>query len=113
MRVWTCTSKREREPISGKSDSLSGDDLAVFHADDAVGLGGEFFVVGDDDEGGAACAVHLSHEGKEGIAGVGVEVAGGLIGEDHIGTLNEGAGYRHALLFSAGEFPRFVLHPMF
>ena len=38
---------------------LAPDDLAIFHANDAVGLGGQLVVVSDDDEGRAAGFIQL------------------------------------------------------
>ena len=37
---------------------------------------------------------------------LGVDVAGGLIGNDELGAVGQGAGYRHTLLFTAGKFVR-------
>ena len=42
-------------------------------------------------------------------AGAGVEVAGGLVGEEDLGTGAEGPGQRHPLLLAAGELGRIVV----
>ena len=47
--------------------------------------------------------VELVEEGHDLIAGVGVEVAGGLVGEDDGGLVDEGAGDGDALALAAGE----------
>jgi hypothetical protein len=38
------------------------------------------------------------------LAGVGIQVAGRLVGEDHIGPQHQSAGHCDALLFSTGKF---------
>ena len=45
------------------------------------------------------------------FAGMGIEIAGGFIGQDDIGTEHQGPGNRHPLLFPAGKFSRPVMHP--
>jgi hypothetical protein len=77
--------------------------LPVPHAEDAVARLGQGFVVGDNDEGGAFAVPEFAEEGEEGFGVAGVEVAGGLVGEDHGGSVHEGAGGGDALLFTAGE----------
>ena len=44
------------------------------------------------------------------IAGLGVEVAGRLVGEDDGGAVDERAGDRHALALTAGELVGLVSH---
>ena len=46
------------------------------------------------------------------LAGAGVEVAGGLVGEDDVGPAGEGAGHGDALLLAAGELARPVVQPV-
>ena len=45
-------------------------------------------------------------------AGARVEVAGRLVGEDHLGLADEGARDRDALLLSARELARMVIEPL-
>ena len=45
-------------------------------------------------------------------AGPGVEVAGGLVGEDDRRLAGQGAGHGHALLLAAGELARAVAQPV-
>ena len=71
--------------------------------DGAVGEGGDVGVVGDEEDGLAAFFV-LSEEGvHDGAAGLGVEIAGGFVGEEEGGLVDEGAGDGDALAFAAGE----------
>ena len=55
----------------------------------ALGEGG---VVGDDDEGYAVVAVQGEEEVGDGIGGGRIERAGGFVGEDEFGPVDEGAG---------------------
>ena len=66
--------------------------------------------MGDEDEGGAFDAVEVEEEVEDVRAVGGVEVAGGLVGEDDGRAQDEGAGEGDALLFAAGELDRVVVH---
>ena len=73
-----------------------------------VGAGGEGGVVGDQDQGRTGPRHQLEHQiGHRGGVG-GVEIAGGLVGEQQLGTGREGAGQGDALLLSAGHLVRIV-----
>ena len=52
--------------------------------------------------------IQLEQQFPDPRAGDGVEIAGGLVREQHRGLRDEGAGQRHALLLAAGELPRVV-----
>ena len=71
--------------------------------EDAVAAGGEGDVVGDEDASEGVGAVQALDEGEDGLGGAGVEVAGGLVGEQDAGRGDEGAGKGDALLFASGE----------
>ena len=77
-------------------------DPAVVEADLALPLFGDQGVVGDDHEGGSVL-VELGEEVEDDLLVGLVEVTGGLVGEDELGVVDEGAGHAHALLFAAGE----------
>ena len=79
-----------------------GDDVPVFHGDDAPGALGEGGVVGDHDDGLAGGGELLEQVGDE-FAVFTVEVAGGFIGQQHGGLVGQGAGDGDALLLAAGE----------
>jgi hypothetical protein len=68
----------------------------------ALGDGG---IVGDEDEGDAVVAVEGEEEVGDGVGGGGIEGAGGFIGEDEFGSVDEGAGDGGAEFFAAGELP--------
>ncbi|HSJ98100.1 MAG TPA: hypothetical protein VLC53_13550, partial [Myxococcota bacterium] len=64
--------------------------------------------MGDQDQRGAALAVHLEQQLDHVLAGGRVEVAGGLVGEQQPRLAHEGARHRDALLLAAGELARIV-----
>ena len=66
--------------------------------------------MGDEDEGGAFDAVEVEEEFEDVRAVGGVEVAGGLVGEDDGRAEDEGAGEGDALLLAAGELDGVVVH---
>ena len=60
-------------------------------------------VVGCHDYGDAG-VVDAFEEFHDFVAGVWVEVSGGFVGEEYLGSVDEGAGDGDALLFSSGKF---------
>ena len=79
-----------------------GDEPAVGQLNDAIAAGGVFFGMGDLDDGGAGF-IEFLEELHDLVALDGMEIAGGLIGEDELGILDDGAGYADELLLAAGE----------
>ncbi len=57
-----------------------------------------------------ACSSLKEHEDAE--RGAGVEIAGGLVGEDYHRVVDEGAGYGHALLLSARHLVALVVEAL-
>jgi len=82
---------------------------AVTDGDDAMGVFGDVGLVGDEDDGVSA-GVKVVEESHDLIAGLGVEVAGGFVGEDDGGAINEGSGDGDALALTAGELVGLVHH---
>jgi hypothetical protein len=68
--------------------------------------------VGYDDEGLLVPAVELQQQFEYLLGSVGVEVASRLIGPDYRRLVDEGAGYRHALLLATGELVGTVVSPV-
>ena len=89
--------------------SLVGDDLAVAHGDDAVGVGGDVGLVGDDDDGDALLAVERHQRLHDLVRGAGVEIAGRLVGEQQARSVDQGPRDGDALLLAAGELRRRVV----
>src|SRR6267154_252133 len=77
-------------------------DLAVAHVEDAVGDLGGFGVVGDHEDGLVELAAGLAEHLEDGVGVFGVEIAGGFVGEDDGGAVDEGAGDGYALLLASG-----------
>src|SRR5712672_572026 len=65
---------------------------------------GERALVGDHDDGHAEGVLNFAEEEEDLLAGGGVEISGGLVGEEDGGLIYEGAGQCAALLLAAGEF---------
>ena len=74
-----------------------------------MGIFGDVGLVGDEDDGVAA-GVEIVEEGHDLVAGFGIEISGGLVGEDDGGLVDEGAGDGDALTLTTGELVGFVHH---
>jgi hypothetical protein len=61
-------------------------------------------VVGDTDNGTAFFAGDLAKQAHHAFAALGIERGGGLISEDDLRRVRQGAGNGDALLFAPGEF---------
>ncbi len=83
--------------------------MAVADVDYAMGVFGDVGFVGDHDDG-VAMGVEGIEQGHDLKAGLGVEVAGGLVREDDGWTVDEGAGDGYALTLAAGELVGLVVH---
>ena len=88
-----------------------GLDVAVAHADDAPGPGGDVVFVRDHDDR-LAGLVELGQQLHDLVAGLRVEVAGRLVGQDDVRVVDQDAGDGHALLLAAGELHRPVVEPV-
>src|SRR6266481_5877964 len=82
---------------------------AVFDVDYAVGVFGDVRLVGDQNYG-VALLVQLREQGHDLIAGLRIQVAGGFVGQDDRGLIDQGAGNGNALTLAAGELVRLVIH---
>src|SRR5690349_1549536 len=78
-------------------------DLTVDEEDDPVRVRGRHRVVGHHDDGLAEVVHRLAHELQDLGPGVGVEVAGGLVGEGQLRLADQGPGDGNPLLLAAGE----------
>ena len=65
-----------------------------------VGASGHGQVVGDDDESGSVLGALALQERHDRVAGVDVEGAGGLIGENDAGAPGQGSGDGDSLLLT-------------
>ena len=76
--------------------------IGRLQADDPLGLDGDGVVVGDEHHG-VARRVELLEHGEHLPARVGVQGAGGLVGQDHRRISRQSPGDGHPLLLAAGE----------
>src|SRR5215218_8058543 len=83
-------------------------DDAVLDVQAPLGPLGDRGVVRHDDQRETAIAPQPLEQVHDLVAGLLVEVAGRLVGEQHVGLLHERAGDRHALLLPARELARHV-----
>jgi hypothetical protein len=86
-----------------------GLEQSVAHADLPAGAGGDVEVVGHQHDGDALLAVEPLEQRHHLLAGAGVEVAGGLVGEQHLRLAHQGAGDGDPLLLTAGQLVRPVV----
>src|SRR6266436_1890555 len=93
-------------PVFGLSDAGCGfflaDHPAVLELDDAMTIHGVALGVGDLNDRSPS-VVEALEELHDFIALRGVQVAGGLVGEDELGILNDRACYANELLLAAGK----------
>src|SRR6056297_2012312 len=97
--------------IGGRVGHLAGD-LAVTDEDDPVGVGGREGVVGDHHDRLAELVDGPPHEVEDLGTGDGVEVAGGLVGEDDLRARRERARHGDALLLATRQFAGQVPEPV-
>ena len=76
---------------------------AIPHGDMAMGRRGDVQVVGDHDEGGAVALLDLREQLQDFRRVDAVEIAGGLVGEEHCGIVDEAARDSDALSLAGGE----------
>ena len=88
-------------------EALNG--FAVAKANGALGKGRNFGVVRDEDKRSSSIAIQFEHDLYDRAARLGIEIAGRLIGEKNLGTVDERAGQRDALLFPAGKLRRIMI----
>src|SRR6476646_5189917 len=89
--------------VVGRAGGGVADDLPVLQRDQPVGVGGGDRVVGDHHHRLAELVDRLAQQLHDVGAGLGVEVAGRLVGEDDGRFADQGAGDGDALLLAAGE----------
>ena len=86
----------------------TSDDEPVPHGEGPVALGCQAFVVSDYDDGLPKGVPQAEEEGMDVLFGAGIEVAGGFIGKEDGGGLDDGTGNGDALLLASGKLRRLV-----
>jgi hypothetical protein len=84
-------------------------DAAVDEVDTTVGFDGDFFAVGDENNGGFFFSGELGDEIDDHGAGGGVEIASGFVGEKDRGLVDQGTGEGGALKLASGKLMRPVM----
>lgn len=74
--------------------------MPFVHAQAPIGTHGEFRIVGDEQNGGAALAGQCKHQLDDMRTGFLIEIAGWLVGEEKLGITHHGAGETDTLLLS-------------
>src|SRR5262249_37448085 len=95
--------RRNRDP-AGLLDMVLHD-LPVAEVHDAASTPRDVVLVRDEDDG-VPFLVERAEEGHDLFAGPGVEVPGGLVGEQKRRPVDQGPGDRHALSLAAGKLVR-------
>ena len=96
----------------GASVHLHVGHAAAVEADEAIGHGRERGVVRDDEHRDAVAATRVLQQLQYLLAGLVVERAGGLVAQQQLGVLGDGAGDGHALLLAARKLRREVRHAL-
>ena len=103
LRWGECAGATSGQGLAGGAQVFFADDFAVGEGDLAGDAAGEFVVVGDHEDG-LALAHHVFEEAEDRVGSAGVEVAGGLVGDEDGRVIGHGAGDGNALLLAAGDF---------
>lgn len=74
---------------------------------------GEIFVMGDDNQGDPLFFIEAEKKFFDLVASLGVEIAGGLVGEDDLGIVDNGAGDTDALFLATGKIFGFAFDSIF
>src|SRR4051794_2258614 len=88
------------------------DQRTVAHGQPATGSGRHILGVGDEDQRDALTGRQLGQEVDDLAGGLAVEVAGGLVGQQHAGCVGHGPGDGDPLLLAPGQPGRQVVAPM-
>src|SRR5262249_1353385 len=86
-------------------DALIDSEVAMDELDAAVGLLGDIGVVRDHEDGVASAVKFAEQADDEFFVGF-VEVAGGFVGENQLGLIDEGTGDGYTLLLATGKLRR-------
>ena len=101
--------RRVKSPLPSDSPL---DQPALLNAEHPVRHAHHLGAVGDHDHGLAGPPGEAVEDLQHLAAGLEVEVAGGLVGEDQQRIVGQGAGDGHALLLAPGEAVRKALRPV-
>src|SRR6478736_5919442 len=80
---------------TGRAAASAWEDAAIEEPDQPAAAPGQGRVMGDQHQGGAAPGGEVEHQLDDLAAGLAVEIAGGLVGQQQRGLDGEGAGERY------------------
>lgn len=83
-------------------------DLSIVHAGDAIGIGEDAVVVGDDDHGAVCGAGDFAEKIEHDLAVLRIQRGGGFVTDDEGWFVDQRACNRYALLLAAGKFVRAI-----
>ena len=98
-------------PGGGGARGLGLQQHAVADVQHPLGVGGNFRLVGNH-HNGDALLVELLENLHNLLAGFCIQGAGGLVGQQHLGVVHNGAGNGHPLALAAGELGGLKIHPV-
>src|SRR3990172_11976939 len=81
--------------------------------DDAPAVGGDVRLVGDEEDSHLHLPVEPLEDLQDLLAGAGIQVPGGLIGQDEGGAVDQGPGDGYPLLLAPGKLCGAVVGPVF
>ena len=97
--------------IGSSLGRVIGDDATVAQADDPLGVSGDILFVRHDDDG-LPGLVQILEEVDDLDRGLRIEVAGGFVGQQDTGVVDERPGDRDALALPARELVGSMGHPV-
>src|ERR1035437_1263396 len=112
---WRRASVRPRKALSKMEWGLVSDiafNVTVAPTDGAARAFSHRRIVGDENQRFALGVQFIEHL-HDFHAGGGIEIAGGLVGQNHERIVDQRAGDGDALLLAAGKFKRFMIEPVF
>ena len=83
---------------------------SVPHANDALAMAGNIFLVGHDENGDSPVIIERLKRLQDFFGGGGIEVAGWLVGQEEGRLVDQGPGDGHTLLLAAGHLLRVMVH---
>jgi hypothetical protein len=106
--------RSRRSPLGRDAELLQQSifDAAVAHTDDSVAVGGGLGIVGNHENRLTDGSVQVAEKVQNGGGVGGIQVAGGLIGKEDRGIIDNGAGQGDALLFAAAHLRWAVIHTL-
>ena len=91
---------------------FGSDDLAVAHVDNTIAIFGCFRVVSDHEHGLSQIFVRPPQHLENDARAFRIQVAGGFVGENDCGTVDQRPRQCHSLLLASGKLARAMVEPL-